>query len=894
MALTITHSFVSAKADGPDNTLVKPSDWNANHTLTGFPNDPSVFLDGTGNFSFPTGVWSANEAGVFVTNVNGVGINNSNPQAPLHITHDTGAGTQGVALRIDSVSGSGGCGAGILWTDNADVLQMAMVSGQDDDNWGGRLVFFTSPQTSQSPGGSLRERMRITSTGDVAIGNDLNNPFTSPQAKLHVHTDTDGTDPVASVAIIGDVYSRAQVFNVIGVKGSVTNGSVLSNMFSLYAGAPTLDHGGTTQNAYGLFIEDVNVATELNCAIRTGAGAVWVTDRLWVGDQPICSNAKMTVYQNMSVDTNTSMIDVVGFAVGSENGDVTNVTALNVLPTSQANVAGRLVGVYAKSRIWGGNVNESAAIYVDTPESGESSVSKQYGIYIKNQDTFAGDPWSLYCEGAGTVSAFEGSVLIGTNEFDSSNPQLYVTQHGQNAIAVLGEGYANNTGGTSIGVKGIASVGVSNQASQLVSIVAGSPETDGGATVLDAIGLKVENVDLGQTSNWSIKTGVGAVNLNDNIKVFTTALGASAFNTSNLSVVGTAGSSQYNFVASLADDNNMLEGTASGEMSIIGPDTLDPQNYIAVSGPGFDGLGRPLTWRIYRTFPLDNTRGFIGSISGNDTLQITDINQVNTDRQPTFVDHSTGIQFYNVDGSRQIYNSNGSLKLGANSGGRDVEFRLSTITSWSDAVPTAFAQFRNVSEHPLNLTFCGGTDGWTPPFERLEFLSTSTTFNTTPGAWQSQPPVSAVEIFNQNNDLQGLMVTCLDTTNNKDIFVAQILSPEHAAYAPVFRIDPTGRVQMRSFTSGITTIAADSAPVFDCAISNVLEYTTNGDMSPTFVNFLAGQEITVIIHQDISGPRTVTWPGNVIGGKPLPNDNSVLVQKFVAASDGNLYAFNDN
>lgn len=35
MALTVTHPFVSAIADGVDNTLVQPSDWNANHTISG-------------------------------------------------------------------------------------------------------------------------------------------------------------------------------------------------------------------------------------------------------------------------------------------------------------------------------------------------------------------------------------------------------------------------------------------------------------------------------------------------------------------------------------------------------------------------------------------------------------------------------------------------------------------------------------------------------------------------------------------------------------------------------------------------------------------------------------------------------------------------------------------
>ena len=35
MAAVITHDYTSAIADGGDATLVQPSDWNANHTITG-------------------------------------------------------------------------------------------------------------------------------------------------------------------------------------------------------------------------------------------------------------------------------------------------------------------------------------------------------------------------------------------------------------------------------------------------------------------------------------------------------------------------------------------------------------------------------------------------------------------------------------------------------------------------------------------------------------------------------------------------------------------------------------------------------------------------------------------------------------------------------------------
>jgi hypothetical protein len=37
MAITVSHPFVSAKADGSDATLVKPSNWNANHTVVNTP-----------------------------------------------------------------------------------------------------------------------------------------------------------------------------------------------------------------------------------------------------------------------------------------------------------------------------------------------------------------------------------------------------------------------------------------------------------------------------------------------------------------------------------------------------------------------------------------------------------------------------------------------------------------------------------------------------------------------------------------------------------------------------------------------------------------------------------------------------------------------------------------
>lgn len=75
MALEITHEFQSAKGDGPDATLVQPSDWNALHKMvletglvgyTGAGAGPAAVV--------PLGVGLAFEAGALVNTVKGLPI----------------------------------------------------------------------------------------------------------------------------------------------------------------------------------------------------------------------------------------------------------------------------------------------------------------------------------------------------------------------------------------------------------------------------------------------------------------------------------------------------------------------------------------------------------------------------------------------------------------------------------------------------------------------------------------------------------------------------------------------------------------------------------------------------------------------------------------------------
>lgn len=205
--LTITHNFVSGKPDSGDETLVNPSNWNDVHVFNNLPEDATLYFDGTGNWSAPSG--SGGGSSLFTT--------------PIDIDVDTGTSTQGTAIRINSVSGGAGCGAGILWTDNADVLQMGLISGQDDDNWGGRLVFQTSPQTDSSPGGTLTERMRIDSSGHVGINTE------TPTGILHVNASQHNTG--VSTFIITESQYDATIFSI------QSKGRAVLNAIDDYSGA---------------------------------------------------------------------------------------------------------------------------------------------------------------------------------------------------------------------------------------------------------------------------------------------------------------------------------------------------------------------------------------------------------------------------------------------------------------------------------------------------------------------------------------------------------------------------------------------------------------------------------------------------------------------------------
>lgn len=423
MALTIKHSFTSAKSDGSDNTIVRPSNWNADHTITGnvdetmfsftdittgnastvhhgllkkLPNDSSLFIDGTGNWSAPSGggggAWQTSGAQVFLSTDGEyhVGINTSDPSFPL------------------------------------------VVIGSDQGTYG---FVGVSLESSASESG-----LQIKNTGEG-----------------------------------GRTYS---IFSTSAVS--------------------SLDEGY-------FVIADAGSATPIIKIDRRGSTNI--PGRLQLGDFPPCDNALVTIYQTMDGTANSSMVDVI-----ATGGGFSDMTALNVISHANGDM-NSVKTIYVRADTDAGTVGGSAGIYIDSPQI-SGNVSTSYGLQVAYQGGGGqAAAFNIYSAGDLSVNFFEGAICIGSN----ANPEgskLHVEFHGINPIGVLGEGYSTGNNDVAIGVKGVAGVGVSNTASKLISLMAGSPELDGGAQAAQAFGLMVEDV-VGATANYAIKTGAGKVQIGD-------------------------------------------------------------------------------------------------------------------------------------------------------------------------------------------------------------------------------------------------------------------------------------------------------------------------------------------------------------------------------------------
>jgi hypothetical protein len=197
MAISVTHTFVSAISDGGDSTLVQPSNWNAAHTLSGFGTGvetalaiavgsagaPVLF---NGALGTPSSGTLTNATGLPVSSgISGLGtgiatalaVNTGSAGAPVLFDGALGTPSSGTltnATGLPISTGVSGLGTGVA-TFLATPSSANLASAVTDETGSGALVFGTAPvfpttiTVGAASGATGQILLKGTTSGTVTI-----------------------------------------------------------------------------------------------------------------------------------------------------------------------------------------------------------------------------------------------------------------------------------------------------------------------------------------------------------------------------------------------------------------------------------------------------------------------------------------------------------------------------------------------------------------------------------------------------------------------------------------------------------------------------------------------------------------------------------------------------
>ena len=353
MAVSLKHTFVSAIPDGSDTSVVRPSNWNAEHTLTGTINTLMGF-DATGaSQSVTVGSGLTYSAGTITATGDGSGTVTSvaaltlgTSGTDLSSTVATGTTTPVITLNVPTASASNrGALSSADWTtfNNKGSGTVTSVTGTAPVvSSGGATPAISMAAATTSVNGYL------TSTDWTTFNNKGSGSVTS----------VSGTGTVNGITLTGTVTTT----------GSLTLGGTLSNvsLTTQVTGTLPVANGGTGITSLGTGVATfLGTPSSANLAAavtdETGSGALVfgttptfttnITAPLHIGGTAVSSS--LTLQSTSGVGSS----DYVAFQTGSQSERMRITTGGNVgigasVPGSKLTVSGGNINADQTTGTW--------------------------------------------------------------------------------------------------------------------------------------------------------------------------------------------------------------------------------------------------------------------------------------------------------------------------------------------------------------------------------------------------------------------------------------------------------------------------------------------------------------------------------------------------------------
>lgn len=289
MAISLKHKFSSTKSDGPDTTLIQPSNWNDEHTITMAPlRLLGRTTSGTGaveeiavgsSLSLATGTLNLAAAPTVTSiTVGGMLLENSDDRSGLLEVNQLGVSTYSGIQAINGTSRwsfMGGASFAGVYDDSSNQWCFQAVSG------GATKLYFAGNEKLVTANNGIEVSGSITTTGAAIIDGAITatSTFTGTGVRLTSTTDasltstghafqigpTDGANLVVdNTEILARNNGAASAMSLNATGGNVTLGASTSTVFhpgtSLF-GTTTADPGaGNSAAASGARLTDGGIS----------------------------------------------------------------------------------------------------------------------------------------------------------------------------------------------------------------------------------------------------------------------------------------------------------------------------------------------------------------------------------------------------------------------------------------------------------------------------------------------------------------------------------------------------------------------------------------------------------------------------------------------------------